>query len=669
MPQRERHAQSAPQEATDPSINLRARERSAQATEQLHAAEKTPQETLHAALAERAKSYTPGMTVERIGRLGSPERWQISSVDARGNVYLLEQTDNNNDTTPRRHAMLHGAEVAREERAATFGPTLAEAWTTVFDAKMLTLSDATAERTARVIGNNRADVLFAAAERMAANPDADPSAELLRSMENVVREVEEHARAGSRVIPLNGDTLIDPPDARLYDREKRRIITLAEDESLLAHLRFGNLAETTDEPPDAPWHVGTDATTDAGDMKNTAMLRAEQADFGLPSDNIARARARVAEALVGAPELRAEILGGFIEVDLAHPRTVETIDADLHVIEGDISTLERAWKLHGKGDKNLPEVAVHFARIHGLRQYEKSLFAERRAAVEQDAKRTQDLALADVKNLWAETLVAIDKQQKKDQSIAQLFRRDLALGADPKSIVGALEHLLSSDEFHALPPSERRGCMTLLRSLNKQYFRELTPERNEAPSTAPITGEIEIDDDAHEPIPMSDGIDDDVHEPIPMSDGEDTPETPVAPPAKTRRGRRAAHGPRIVATPPVTEPVPQKARQRIEDRLAVALAKRAQSTLENNYTEPLRKFADAFGGPGEFSRLHAEARAKTTDVRFTLEDLRNANMFTRWLYKRQMQRAVKELRQQEAEREAAAEELKKARKRRGPLMS
>lgn len=73
----------------------------------------------------------------------------------------------------------------------------------------------------------------------------------------------------------------------------------------------------------------------------------------------------------------------------------------------------------------------------------------------------------------------------------------------------------------------------------------------------------------------------------------------------------------------------------------------AEGMVIARYTEPYRRLTDQFGGAKEFLKLYNEAKEKTNHITFSLEDLGNANFFKRWLYRRQLQKAAKELLSQE----------------------
>lgn len=69
----------------------------------------------------------------------------------------------------------------------------------------------------------------------------------------------------------------------------------------------------------------------------------------------------------------------------------------------------------------------------------------------------------------------------------------------------------------------------------------------------------------------------------------------------------------------------------------------AEGMVIARYTEPYRRLTDQFGGAKEFLKLYNEAKEKTNHITFSLEDLGNANFFKRWQYRRQLQKAAKEL--------------------------
>lgn len=663
---------------------------------------------------EFSERLAPGMEVERIGRNGA-ETWIVQNVEEGARVYLVEKKQ---DGKPARHAFMHAVEVALEHRAASFSTELETHWKDVLTTLEAEDDESVRHSNAVIVGQNKADILYLAAERMTANPLSDPARELLRAKEDVLRDVtqeqlesgaKEHERiekmllegqgaaagvtvkgehkaarklAASEGVKAQARELLAkdrtlrgaeavaeamenaPEDLQAYMKRFRASVTsLDAADSALSHLRSGR--EVTEREKAATekdsraqrfaWSTEDDIEfgsryydkekTELSGMENPAMLRAKNR-FRLPK-MVAEARAEVAEKLVGARSLRADILDGVVDVDLAHPRDLTTVETDLNLIAGDISKIEYDWKQGKREDGTpLPTPEVYFANVRALRQHEKALLAERHAAKERNLQK----ASADMKNLWLDTLVAIDKKQQHEQSISLLFRRDLMHGADPRNIVGALEHLLSSKDFDALSPMERRGCMTLLRSLRKEHAELLAPERVDSPDGAPETGEFVIETEDEPEMGK--------RKPPERTIPRELPRTSI-----TDRLDKAQQTTHTKTHSPQRQFMGEQAWFEEGEREALpgAMLEDKESKIRT-YTPSFRKFADLYGGPREFVRMFNEAKAKTNAIHFTVEDLRTANPVQRWWYQRQMRRAAREMLRQEAKE-------KTTRKRRGKLQA
>lgn len=192
----------------------------------------TPEAAMAREAKERMTTYATGTAVERLGAHGGTERWVIDNVDDRGTVFMTAESG--------KRAIMHETEVALEERAAVFAPTLDAAWGKTLDMIADMTDDDDVGATGAMLKEHRGDILFLAAERLAANPEADPARELLGAIHQTQiqweREADDATHAHVTRERLSaarrhfGLETLPPPDA----------IRLADADHFLSHMRFGS---------------------------------------------------------------------------------------------------------------------------------------------------------------------------------------------------------------------------------------------------------------------------------------------------------------------------------------------------------------------------------------------------------------------------------------------
>lgn len=415
---------------------------------------------------ERMGQYKAGLIVERLGHDGLPEQWTIASVDARGTTFLVNKEQ--------KAAIMHATEVALEERAAVFGPHLHACWNDTI--KLVRLTEDEDWATVQfVLTEQQGDIMYLAAERMAAKPDADPAKELLKAIMDVkaavYREHDDALRTHETVA----------------QRVEHAAAELVDGEIYLSHLRFGASTGIDSDKTPARGHGVPQRAKETGEKTDPGQI------LHVTPEQTATTRARIAEVTVGAPALAEQILDGKLTSTPETPhRSIEEIDAEIRRLDSDIGFIESQWKLYGKGNKNDAPAAVYLSRIRSMRAHVERLTVERRAAViaaETPQQRTEklDKATQRMRALWERTLVDIYKKRDAEAPTALLFRRELNFGANPNQVAHVLDRLVASDGLH---PTDADECRRLLKTLRQESLPTNTGD-DEITLQLPVTPEPE----------------------------------------------------------------------------------------------------------------------------------------------------------------------------------
>lgn len=537
----------------------------------------TPDATMAREAKERMTTYAAGTAVERLGAHGGTERWVIDNVDDRGTVFMTAESG--------KRAIMHETEVALEARAAVFAPTLDAAWGKTLDMIADMTDDDDVGATGAMLKEHRGDILFLAAERLAANPEADPARELL----GAVRETERRLHAEKQLSEFEAREREANAEAKAYlGFSPEDAAALSHADIFLSHMRFGSMDHEGFSPD----------------------VRANRHDITAPQlQEVGNARATVAELAVLHPDLRDEILGDIPDI-VDHGRSVADIDAELKKVVDDLSFTEAQWRAHGKGGKDSPEAIVHFTVTRKLRKREMALEAERRLAAGNTRTTPEE----------GETTVPRHEATPESDEVTRTLsprRRTAPRARTIGKNDGKGPTAEAPVDFLTIPP---------LKDFARDSARN-TKQREIARRTGESRKRL---DEARGRI---------------MSD------TYVPPTQKEQK--------------PVRRHLPARNDRSISEDEWMAEGERGEN-LRGLESDPLVdrswyfSFAKDFGGSQDFQRMHAEARARTRDVHFTLEDLKHSNPISRWFYLRQMRKAVKEMVRQDAARTA---------KRRGKLQS
>ena len=565
-----RRTPDGPQELTEHSADP-------EATPALPKAEKPrePRAEVLESLQERVSTYKDGAVVERLGGSGGTEKWTVNSVDARGTVFLTNENG--------KRAMMHETEVALEERAATFAPQLDAAWEKTVGTVADMTDDDDLQETAAFLKSHRGDILFLAAERMAANPDADPARELLGAVHGTQLRIDAEAKTSE----VNRSKREEIAEAKRYiGITPDDAVRIADADNMLGTLRFG---------PSDPSVVDRGAPY----VEHTRTISSVQLE------NIAAARATVAELAVLEPDLRNEILGDIPDI-IGNERPLADIDAELKQVDDDLSFVEQQWRAHGKGDKNSAEADVYLKRTRSLREREKQLMAERR------------IVLTQANEVTAPLQESSDEEEVTEQHIPTIKRL-----SPPRTI--------SKDDGRGLGSDAQLGALKI--PPLKDFARD--SERNKAHVAASRrTGEgrtrlekrlADLNSDTYiapaEPEPFR---------------TSDRPTTP------TRKNREIAE-----------EEWMKEGESNKDLRTTYEETPKINPKWYLNFTKD-------FGGPEEFVSLFNEARARTNIIDFNFENLKRASTIQRWWYHRKMGKAVREMARQDAV---------KSKKKRGSLQA
>ncbi len=534
---------------------------------------KEPGAEILESMQERVSTYEDGSVIERLGASGGTEKWTVNSIDDRGTIFLTSESG--------KRAMMHESEVALEERAATFAPQLDAAWGKTIDTVAEMTDEDDVVETAAMLKDLRGDILLLAAERLAANPEADPARALLGAVYDVQKRVEAEKKAAHKERTERAEIQaakeylgFSPADAN----------ALADAENMLGTLRFGSY-EPSVVDRGAPF------------VEHTKTLSSPQLE------NIATARATVAEIAVLDPDLRDDILGNIPDI-ISDTRSASEIDAELKQVDDDLSFVEQQWRAHGKGDKNSAEADVYLKRTHSLREREKSLMAERRMALAQSNEVTAPLPEPEDES----EEVALKLPRRRTTPRARTINKDEGRGPAAEAPVG----------FVTVPPL-------------KDFERDSQRNQEFVKKSRGSVDAIDRQRKLQERLAA-------IRENKPVEEPYRAPEK-IEPPSFSER------------------PITPTRKNREMNEAAWMAEGESNKDLRTNYEKTpkinppwYRKFTEDFGGSQDFQSMYADARARTKEVKFTLEDLKHSNFVTRWFYKRQMDKAVKEMVRQDAKK-------------------